>query len=938
MDASIANFIPNAMQFVAEYMATKGADALFSFLKNRNQTSIYSIEAQFIRCLDTALAETCNNAGWEYNDQAIEQTIRYTNELIKNNDDLQTFLPKILSMAIGHPFDESVYDIWMDSFVKAVVLPENEELYKMMMYYNTTRPQFHRYNAKSIYDYLSKPFDCFKNNVIRRKAENRLHDLVDAYAENEIISSSGFRAFFQRYLQLILPQNAEYYQRDTYEADICFALNAFFKQFGNFPSSEQKMAIQLIKDYIICYINVLLENTSINFSRNTISSNINGIFISFEEQQAASSAASLPDDIFEKSQKTLKNFASILKKELPFEMENGKTLSDVYISPEYIIPGYQKVRDDIFVLLDNYMNRRIKTFFEKERIISKLEFGYYHALFIIGSGGMGKSSLLAKLAYDIQSKGILHRVFFLKFSKIKDRSGNILDDIISQLGLSENDLRQSVIVLDAYDEFTLDATYDKELVMQEFCAALYQLNALAIVTTRPGYVNTNTIGNSISVFLCTFSSQKRMRWVEKYDPSISQNILQGILNYKDLSDEKGRELIGTPIILYMVAANKIDIGQFKSRFALYNRLFGSGGLWMNRRYDENHPLLKRAQTEIYALILNVALAIFNQRKGLSISREHIETLIEESNFEDRELVLVLKCCYPLVTYFKNDINLRELEFAHKSIYEFYVAAKLFADISKILEMDTISANSVVRFAIQLKGDYLSSEVMEFYSEMICQKQIYLSTYQQAGKMLESLCANYFSILKDTCISNSAQACNAFFNAFTAISKVLSALLSSDYIEVPQAMMMESLRFYLGFSTYTGTICLAHFNLKGLDFSYMRCKNADFSYANLEAADLSCGDFSGSIFREANLKNANLYAATLSHAVLIGTDLRGSFLRSVRLNKSEISMFSGVHIDSTHIQSFTPEIYYAYELFRIYLNGIELNDKEKETTIQNVRGF
>lgn len=937
MDAFVANLIPNAMQFIEEYMATKGADALLSFLMNRNQASMHSVETQFIQCLDTALAETCRYAGWEYDDQAIEQTFHYTDELIKSNDDLQTFLPQILSMAIGHPFDEHIQDIWMDYFVKAAVLPENQELFKTMIYYNTTRPQYRRYSAKGIYDYFSKPFDRFTSDTIRHKAENRLHDLVDAYAENEVINSSSFRVFFQKHLQLILPENVECYLSDIFETNIYFALDIFFKQFGNFPHSEQNAAIELIKAYIICYINLLYETTSVNFVRNTISSNINRIFISFEEQQSASSVVSLPEGVFEKAQKTIEDFASNLEKELPFEMENGKTLFDVYVSPEYILPGYQKSRDDIFDLLDNYMNRRVKTFFEKERIVSRLEFGYYHALFIIGSGGMGKSSLLAKLAYDIKSKGILHRVFFLKFSKLKDRSGNILDDIITYLGLSENDLRQSVIVMDAYDEFTLDIAYDKDSVMQEFCAALYQLNALTIVTTRPGYININSIGNSISAFLCTFSPQKRTCWVEKYDPYINQNVLQGILNYKDISDEKGRELIGTPIILYMVAANKIDIRQFKSRFELYNRLFGTDGLWMNRRYDENHPLLKRAQVEIYALILNIALAIFNQRKGLSISRKHIEQLIEKNGFEDRDLVLTLKCCYPLVTYFKNDINLRELEFAHKSIYEFYVAVKLSSEISKILEMDAISASSVSEFAIQFKGDCLSSEVMEFYSEMIRQKQMNLSSYRQAAIMLELLCANYLSLLKNTSISNSDQACNAFFNAFTAISKVLSTVLSSDYIEVPQ-VMMESLRFYSSLCAYTGVVCLAHFNLKGLNFSYMRCKNADFSYANLEGADFSCGDFSGAILCGANLKNANLYAATLSHAVLIEADLRGTFLRSVRLNKSDISIFSGMRIDTTHIQNFAPEIYYTYELFRIYLNGIELNGDEKETAIRDVRGF
>lgn len=938
MDTFIRTLIPNIMQFVGEYLATKGADAFLSHLKNPNRASLRSVEIQFIQCLDTALAETCRLAEWEYDNHAIEQTLYYTDELVKSSDDLQILLPQILSKAIGHPFDKRIQDIWMDCFVKAVVLPENQELYRTMMYYNTAKPQNRRYSAKGIYDYLSKPFERLTNGTIRHKAENRLHDLVDHYSENDIVSSSDFRTFFQQHIQLILPDNVEYYLADTFETDVYSILHTFYKRFSNFSSSEQDKAMQLIKAYLVCYVDALYGDELVSVARDTVSSSINRMFISFQEQRSVASATSLSGVVFEKAQKAVEDFAANLEKELPFEMEDGKTLLDVYVSPEYIFSGQQKIRDNVFGLIGSFINRKIKTFFEENRIINRLEFGYYHVLFVIGSGGMGKSSLLAKLAYDIRAKGISHRIFFLKFSKLKDCSGNILSDITAQFDLSEDDLRQSVIVLDAYDEFVLNTAYNKDSVMQDFCADLYRLNALAIVTTRPDYIDTNAIGNSISISLCTFSQDKRALWVDKYDPFINQDVLQGILNYQDMSDEMGCELIGIPIILYMVAANKINISQFKSKYALYNRLFGTHGLWMNRRYDENHPLLKNAQKEIYLLILDIALAIFNQRRSLSISREYIEGVIEKSGFEDHELIITLKRCYPLVTYFKSDKNLKELEFAHKSIYEFYVAAKLFNDIEKILNMDMISADSVVEFAIHFQGDCLSSEILEFYTEMIRQKQPCSRCYHQALKMLELLSGSYLSLLKSPLVSNPDQACNAFFNAFTAISKVLATHLLSDYIEVPQGMLAESLRLYLNLSAYAGVVCLAHFNLTGFNFAHMCCKNVDFSYANLEGADLSCGDFTTAIFYRTNLKNANLYAATLSHAVLREADLQGAFLRSVLLNKSDISIFTGVHLDVTQISNFAPEIYYKPELFRIYSKGGKLNKEEKETAIRNVRGF
>ncbi len=939
MDSIIRSFIPNVMQFVEEYLATKGADAFLSLLKNQSRTTIQSVETQFVQCLDTALSKTCNHFGWEYDNHAIEQTFHYSDKLIKNSDDLQTALPEILSNAVGHPFSDYVQDFWMNCFVQAAVLPENQELYKIMIYYNTRNIQS-RYSAKYIYGYLSKPFEQFIDNANWYKVENRLHGLVDYYCENDIVSSSAFQAYFQQHIQLILPKKVEGYSSGTFETDTYSALNVFYKTFSDSPNNTRDEAIQLIRTYMTYYLETLCEVNSVSpiNKRDSVYSDINRIFVSFQEQMALSPIPQLSKVLLYKAKKTWDDFASILEKELPFEMEDGKKLRDVYVSPEYILLGQKVIRDNLFDLVNSFIERKIKSFLGKMGIMSQIEFGYYHILFVIGSGGMGKSSFLAKLAYDIRSKGVSLRIFFLKFSKLKDRSGNILDDIITQLSLSKNDLRQSVIVLDAYDEFLLDAAYNKDSVIQEFCSALCQLNALAIVTTRPGYINITAIGNSISVSLCTFSQKKRELWMRKYAPSINPEILQSVLNYQDISDERGGELIGTPIILYMVTANKLNISEFQSRYALYDKLFGNYGLWLNRRYDTNHPLLQNTQEEIYSLILDIALAIFNQRSGLSISRKSIEELIEKRNFENHELVITLKRCYPLITYFKSDMHLRELEFAHKSIYEFYVATKLSNEIDKILSMDMIYPNSVIEFAIRFKGDCLSNEIWKFYSEMIHQKQSPLPRYHQARKMLELLFANHFSILQNPLVSNSNYACNAFFNAFTAISKVLGAFLPSGYIEVPQNMLMECLRFYLNLSNYTGIVCLSHFNLEGLDFSHICCKNVDFSYANLENANLSCGDFTAASFYRANMRNVNLYAATLSRAILKEADLRGAFLRSVLLNKSDISIFTGLCLDVKQIQSFIPEIYNYYNLFRIYSNGKEMNTGEKENVIRDMWRF
>lgn len=926
------------MQFVSTYIATKGADVTVSAIKGQPQSTIYSVDEQFVNCLNLALERVCSYAGWEYDDNAIRETLQYTVDLVKDNHNLEMSLPDILSKAVGHPFDKNVLPIWEDNFIRALTLPENEKLYKYILFYNTIKSKATKYDAKHIYNYFVKPFSSFTNNAVKRRLEDQLHNIVESYSENDIISSSSFYEFFQQYLRPILPPTLEGFSLDNIELDVHYMLSCFYSFFVDMPHDEQNNAVQLISTYIIFYLNALSKFEGINTETDTVRSSVRAMFISFQEQRNVSTTIVQTGKILKKARRTVDNFAHNMERELPFEIENGRRLMDVYVAPEYRFAEQIKTRDNIFELINSFINRKIKTFFEKERIVNPSEFGYYNILFILGRGGMGKSSLLSKLAYEIQKEGTPRQIFFLKFSRIKDHSGNILNDIICQLTLSEDDLRQSVIVLDAYDEFVLGEQYNKDHAMKEFCAALYRIDSVAIITTRPGYINTTIIGNCFSVVLCTFSREKRALWASKYDPLMDLDVLQGILDYQDLADEKGDELIGIPIILYMVAANNIQITKFKSKYMLYNRLFGARGLWIDRRYDESHPLLQKIQNEIYFLIQNIALMIFNQRNGLSVSRNHIESLIEKNDLEDRDIIISLKQCYPLVTYFKNNFDLTEIEFAHKSIYEFYVADKLLHEIDRLLNMETITSDAVVEFALQLKGNCLSDEILEFYSEMIKQKQKSSVAYAKTLRMLELLTNGYLSILKNPFISNFGQACNSFLNAFTVISKALGIFLHSGYIEVQHDTLVESLRFYLSLPNYIGRVCLAHFNLKGIKLARMYCRNVDFSFANLEEADLSGGDFTKAIFYEASLKGANLYAAVLSYAVLVKADLRDAFLRSTLFNRSDISNFVDVCIDAKQIWAFIPEIYYQSESFRIYQDQKELNEREKATILQDERGF
>ncbi len=799
--------------------------------------------------------------------------------------------------------------------------------------------------ATEVYDYFVKPyiklFSSYKvSDSEISKIEEHLHTLIDN--GSVLIYDNLFYHSIYEKLSAILTINLDFYASGNFYNELKDLVSYTINIYSFYLSYERNSLLDFITSYLVSYINTLYKVINNGYIDEflIIQDGILSIFNEakyFSEQKKHSANLSIKSKIV--SKKSISDFSSNMDNALPFEAEDGKKLKDVFIQPEYYI-NYLKNRilDDFDLLSDSFINGYLKKYLLNVGYRgTELEHTYRHMI-ILGSGGMGKSTLLYNLASRLQFKRAKTNLntFFVKLSKVPHRSKSLLSDVKAHLQLDDEDMAHSMFILDAYDEFYLANDHDREFIISQFCRDIEELKSFSIITSRPGYFNPKVISNSVVINLCTFSSKKRALWINKYNINMDEFRKNAIINYFDKSDVAGTEFIGVPIILYMIAASKIDLSLISSKYEAYNKLFGIDGIWFNRKYDEKHPLLDSIHKEIYELILEIAFRIFNNSKGISINKTEIFDIINSLNSNQSDIISNLKLCFPLVTYFKNDSDLNEIEFAHKSIYEYYLSQAILAKVKRTYT--DASKENILNLAVSLKGDVLSDELYDFFKEGLNYFNSKSINIKKTEELLSLFLLNSQDLFRSSQIENDIHLCNSSLNTFNIFSIILNHLSTFEYIDILKRVPINNLLLFIRIGAYQGKVIFSKFDLSKIDMSMLSLANFDFTYSNLSDANLSCSNLNGANFTGANMQNTRLWAATFGRAKLNFADIRGAYIESARFFKGDTSLINNIKIDIHQIQYFTPEIFLNNDIFLIYKNNNLLDKSEKAHAIRCIRGF
>ena len=558
--------------------------------------------------------------------------------------------------------------------------------------------------------------DYAKNRKVRyviekekSKTINELHSLIDVNEDNGLITSGNFYNFIKynasdliyqlletnsytihnrssedRVKDLLVLYDTEFYDVSLYEKSLgADFIKRFFEICFRFKKNLFIALLQGDTKHILEY--ELNENMLLKINENieTVLDYFQKVYDHIELNNATVHEIEYSSMNMD-GRKTIESFSKLFEEPLIFEeKENTKRLKDVFVWPEYRSSLLEYEQDDLREIISEFSKGNLKIFLHSKGI-PKLKIDKdYNLLVILGMGGMGKSSLLKKLAYDMIHNEIsldVNNVFFVKFSSVECKYNNLLENIMSYLDINKKILRNSLVILDAFDEFVLK-DIEKQKMLELFCHEIQLLNCRVVITSRENYIDTGSLQNTFVIKLLTFNIEKRKEWLNKYNKDLPLQVIEDVCSFHDENDLYGEEFIGIPIILYMVASNCIRISDYSTRYEFYNALFGLNGIWYKRMYDVSHPAILTRHDVMFSFILNISEVMFKKNE-MSLHYEEINHVIESSI--SQEEVEYFQNWYGIITYFRKN-KLREIEFAHKSIFEFYIAYRIYNQLVRVVQ-------------------------------------------------------------------------------------------------------------------------------------------------------------------------------------------------------------------------------------------------------------
>ncbi len=577
------------------------------------------------------------------------------------------------------------------------------------------------------------------------------------------------------------------------------------------------------------------------------------------------------------------------------DKNNGKNikLKDVYIEahlPHYIWKdNNDKIWTDLKnLLLSEYIN---------EQKDNKM-------LLILGQPGIGKSSLITWITANLKNltDDILVYQFASDLNTIDwnntSEKYNLAEEILMKFGLSDIDLNGKALILDGFDE--LSVRNREEILNKLFWQFIKEKsfsNFSIIITCRENYIQ-NLHRIQFDYITLQAWDEKQVKsfcklYQDKTGSNISKDTISNIINNK--------EILGIPLILYMVLALNVFVEKEGSVVDVYDRIFSlEGGIYdrciENRSFANAHRIGK-IKNQIHQVSREIAMWIFeNNPDGACISqKEYINICNMQENKMKSE---VIDIDFKIGNYFKSvkhceGLETEELYFVHRSIYEYFVAETIFSSIENaIMKLSENSQEELAgNIAFYLKkgkitytiGEFLYSKLIKLYYKMNHEKKNrYYIWWENTIVMMLQYGMFFFTNRNIKDFKNIiSEEVNCFFNMLD-ILRFLSHIRDNKYII--ENANSQSVKSYIKYGIINCVkVNLSYLNLKLIDLQYVDLREADLQYTNLSEANLQYADLRGANLQYADLRGANLKGANLENVNLVYANLTGANLESANLH-------------------------------------------------------
>jgi len=601
--------------------------------------------------------------------------------------------------------------------------------------------------------------------------------------------------------------------------------------------------------------------------------------------------------------------------------ENPLTLADTFITPDYKIhKQIKRIRFSKEDALDNVIDKFIK-------------YDRTSTMLITGVPGIGKSSITSWIANRYKDDD---RVLILRFRDWKYiiLEKNLLELICKKFECEEENLDNKILVLDGFDEMK-SLIIQKDMLDTLFDSIKDFDNFKCIITSRPAYIDSTRFENVVE--LQQFNIDK----VDRFYTKITGNKLK-----KGEKIESNLEVLGIPVILYMAIMSEIDISKNPTKPELYNRIFAERGGIFDKfqkdgyEYDNASQILRNPKNakKYLKFLGDIAFEMF-EVNTLVLQKE--QSSIPELEISE-EKISVLE--FPIKHLFEStEFN---LEFIHKTIYEYFVSEHIFHSICEGIKLSKDRLAGVL--GDLLKKDILSPEILEFLKYKIINSRL-KDKFDIINESFNLMLEDGMTYHTGICYKNSMNyEINIFANMLEIIHMWSKDILEFDNAIVNYIRCNSKLKLNLKNLNLEDAdlkrVNLTQANLIGANLREADLKYADLTEADLRYADLTEADLTGADLAQINLIGVNLTKAhltdvdltgiNLTNANLTDVDLSGSDLRTVNLTGGNLTNANLANVDLSRA-NLTNANLSAANLSGANLTGVDL--RGADLTHTNLRG-
>ncbi len=604
------------------------------------------------------------------------------------------------------------------------------------------------------------------------------------------------------------------------------------------------------------------------------------------------------------------------------------TLKDTYVQPSYHFAAQNSLKGK-----DADFMEILRQFGEQKES---------RVMIIEGDAGVGKSSLISHLCY--QNEKLLQQnesgiwkdriVYCVRLRNLTTNRMFIqvpVQEILKELGFPPHTElgNKDIVLLDGFDELCMmdGMTEFAEHILSEIIRGLS--GAHIIMTTRPKFIDMTKLkqqglGTDITYILLNhFDAGKREEWIQRYRQVCGKEDYPKLERIRMIDDEASDGICDTPLALYMLAAGKITEDAWDNPWVLYHQIFREelSNTEYNKLFSQTAYThgISRYNDVLYRISAEISYRMYRTgNKKLYVLQEEIEDIIEGMQLETGRTEQIIKRCYALCNYWKNDGKRGMAEFYHNNIRDFFLCEKIFFELENIyryfkpeyMQNERRLEEAVKKFIIAFSHLYIFSDFNDKVSEFIFYRSLHKMEkgteedfilqelkYQFLGYFFEkmfihgavceyqydgerNLYQENINVLKcvvqiyrhiyEPYVVNGKKRLEWFFNAASEMNSVegFPGLFKPVFIRTPLTISSDYSIPVAGYANFN------LYDMKKADLRYGMFNHSKFLSCDFSDTILKSTDFTGAILKKCSFANADLSYSSLKDAQVEGCKFEG----------------------------------------------------------------